>query len=670
MARIKSFDGIKGIAILFIILYHLWPTIFPGGFLAVNLFLVLGGYFLTIKLYQDKRVESWQSLFFLFKKTVQRLFFPMMWLIILILFFLQIFNPLILKSMRNELFASLLFANNYFQILNGRSYFTDMAVTSYLTHLWYVAVYLQSFLITGLLVFLSKKIKLPAIYLGLFWLFIFSLCTFLTANGYSYQKDPSNIYYSFQTRYASFAIGIATYYLILVIQETVEELQRRQLRIHYFFIVIIALILLLIQFLSQSDQEAAGYLLGLPYSNLFTALFILGAGQKFIVFEKLLGNKIFTWLGRRSYSIYLCYYPLLVVTFSFQRLFANHMNILKLIGLCSIILFSSIFYYIFESNRFHILFSNKISLRRKLYWVKRYLHFPNSNKKDFAFATSYLFLIISSLIGLLRSDNHIPLALFDLQYGIYATNPNPFSPYYKVDQSFKKSQKRLNDFDQLAASNFSYSINQTTLADKVIQSIQKDSILNQIASLSQEKRQRFEEIQQQFPKLATILSPQEILYANDLPVTLFGDSVAQFIGANINTFFDQANAFGYVSLNIWTSYDKFQALIDQGLVKENLVVNLGTNGGLDVPAVEKLIKMAGEREIYLVNSNSDIEFLDQIDQVIQTLTQKYSNVHLVDWRAISTGHPEYFREDAIHPSVEGAEFYLLELAKTVYQNRL
>ncbi|MCR8969562.1 acyltransferase family protein [Facklamia sp. 7083-14-GEN3] len=669
MPRIKSFDGIKGIAIFFIILYHLWPSIFPGGFLAVNVFLVMGAYFLALKVNEDENLTTWQSLFSLFLKTIHRLFFPMMWLIILILVFLQIFNPLVLKSMRAELFASLFFANNYFQILNGRSYFTDMAVTSYLTHLWYVAIYLQSFILTGSLVFLSKKVKIPAIYLSVFWLLIFSLCTFLTANGYSYQEDPSSIYYGFQTRYASFAIGVASYYHIQFIHEKIETIQKSQLRMHYFFIVITSLILLLIQFLSLSDQEAAAYMLGLPYSNIFTALLIIGVGQKLVIFEKVLGNKTFTWLGKRSYSIYLCYYPLLVIIYGFQRVFAEYIDVLKLMGLCSIIFFSSIFYYVFESNRFHMLFSNKTRLKRKVHWIRRQLHFPIRNKKDFGLTMTYLFLIIASLTGLFRSNNHIPLALFDLEYGIYATNPNPFSPYYKIDQTFKSSQKRLNDFDKIAASNFSYSIDQTTVADQAIQSFQQDSILNQIGHLSQQKRQRFEIIQSELPKLSTILSPQEILYANELPITLFGDSVAQFIGASINKLFEQANAFGYVSLNIWTSYDKFQALLDQGLVKDNLVVNLGTNGGLDVPAVEELIEMAGEREIYLVNSNSDIEFLDQIDQVIQTLTQKYPNVHLVDWRAISTGHPEYFREDDIHPSMEGAEFYLLELAKTVYQNR-
>ncbi|MGX7108919.1 acyltransferase family protein [Facklamia miroungae] len=669
MPHVKSFDGLKGIAILFIILYHLWPNLFPGGFLAVNIFLVLGAYFLTLKIYDSGVVNSWFALFIQFKRTVTRLFFPMIWLVILLLFFIQIFDPNLLKSMRTELLFSLLFVNNYFQILNGRSYFTDMAVTSYLTHLWYVAIYLQSFILTGTLVYLSKNMKIAPKILSIFWLCVFITCSFLTATGFQFQADPSNIYYGFHTRYASFAIGVASYYLIQTFNQKALSLSQDQLRIHYFFSVLIALMMLLLQILSLSDQEAAAYMLGLPYSNIFTALFIIGAGQKFLIYEKLLGNKVFAWLGKRSYSLYLCYYPLLVVTYSFQRVFANHIDGLKLLSLGLIIFLSAIFYYLFESNHFHPLFSSTLSLKKKLYWIKEHVQFPIKNVKDFSTGITYLLLIFLSLIGLARSKNDKPVALFDLEYGIYTTHPNPFSSFYKIDQTLKNNQYYLTGFDQLSGSNFSHTQSVTSMTDQAIQSFQADSILNQIGHLSQEKRQRFEEIQNQLPKLATILSPQEILYANELPLTLFGDSVAQFIGGSINQLFDQANAFGYVSLNIWHSYDKFQSLLDQGLVKDNLVINLGTNGGLDVPATEELIKMAGQREIYLVNSNSDIEFLDQIDQVIQTLTQKYSNVHLVDWRAISSGHPEYFREDDIHPSLEGAEFYLIELAKTVYQNR-
>ena len=80
MRRITGFDGIKGIAMVAIICYHLFPQQVPGGFLLVNTFFVLGGYFFARKMeailqqYHDREVakQIWQYV----KQMVSRLFIP------------------------------------------------------------------------------------------------------------------------------------------------------------------------------------------------------------------------------------------------------------------------------------------------------------------------------------------------------------------------------------------------------------------------------------------------------------------------------------------------------------------------------------------------------------------------------------------------------------------
>ena len=47
---VSSFDGLRAIGILSIIIYHLYSYRLPGGFLGLDIFLILAGYFMTNRL--------------------------------------------------------------------------------------------------------------------------------------------------------------------------------------------------------------------------------------------------------------------------------------------------------------------------------------------------------------------------------------------------------------------------------------------------------------------------------------------------------------------------------------------------------------------------------------------------------------------------------------------
>ena len=667
--RNKAFDGIKGLSILAIISYHIWPNLMSGGFLTVNCFLVLAGYFLAKKIYNYQTTPNIYILKQLLSRSLTRLWKPLFWAILLIVLAIQIFNPILLKSMRTEIFSSLFFANNFFQLANQRSYFTDMAVTFYLTHLWYIAIYFQSFLISLLLLWTGRKLQITNGVLTLFWIFVYLISTTLTFMKFRPWADPSSIYYSPLTRYASFAIGITSFFG----QQYLIKLGRNKKnyfnRLNYFILTLLSFTFITSFIFSMEDQETSSYLLGMPYTNLLTAIFILGANQQFIIIEKIIGNPLLSWFGKRSYSLYLNYYPVLVFTSSFVRTFTNQIEWLKLLSFLAVILIGNLFYYVFEAGKIHPLFAPNFSLSKKINILQNSWRFPIKIDSHLITSIIYLLLLISFPMGLLRSQNQIPLALFDLEYGIYSTNPSPFSRYYHLDHKTKTVIKLLDKFDEEFKTSFNQQKIKSSWIDLAFNSYHSDSVYNQIINLSQENQQIINNLRERAPKIAHQLKTQEIIYAHNLPITLFGDSIAKMVGFSMNDLFPKANSFGYVSLSVWYSYDEFQSLLDQGLVQDNLLINLGTNGGLDIPAMEKLIAIAGERQIYLVNSNSDIAFLDQIDQVILELVKKYPNIHRVDWRTVSTNHPEFFREDNIHPSIDGAEYYLAEVARTVFQNR-
>ena len=53
---ITGIDGLRSIAVMGVILYHLTPRFMPGGFLGVTLFFVISGYLMT-----DILLNEWHS---------------------------------------------------------------------------------------------------------------------------------------------------------------------------------------------------------------------------------------------------------------------------------------------------------------------------------------------------------------------------------------------------------------------------------------------------------------------------------------------------------------------------------------------------------------------------------------------------------------------------------
>jgi hypothetical protein len=91
-----------------------------------------------------------------------------------------------------------------------------------------------------------------------------------------------------------------------------------------------------------------------------------------------------------------------------------------------------------------------------------------------------------------------------------------------------------------------------------------------------------------------------------------------------------------------------------------VVIHLGTNGTAspsDVDAMLGSLRDVPTVVLVTVQLNGQRSWEDQVNTEITAAAGRYPNVRLADWKAVSAGHPEYFREDQIHLSSEGAAAY-------------
>lgn len=71
---ITGFDGLRAIAVISVIIFHLWPTYLPGGWMGVPLFFVLSGYLITDQLVQEYDHDGHIKLFSFYLRRIKRLY--------------------------------------------------------------------------------------------------------------------------------------------------------------------------------------------------------------------------------------------------------------------------------------------------------------------------------------------------------------------------------------------------------------------------------------------------------------------------------------------------------------------------------------------------------------------------------------------------------------------
>ncbi len=155
---ITGFDGIRTLAVIGVILYHLLPTQMRGGYLGVPVFFVVSGYLITDLLRQEWDQNGKIKVIDFYVRRMKRLYPGMVVMLGLAAAYITLFQRNLLNNLRGVVVSSLLYYNNWWQINHGLSYFDRFGNESPFTHLWSLAVEGQNYLIWPLVFILLMKI--------------------------------------------------------------------------------------------------------------------------------------------------------------------------------------------------------------------------------------------------------------------------------------------------------------------------------------------------------------------------------------------------------------------------------------------------------------------------------------------------------------------------------
>lgn len=325
---ITGLDGLRGIAVIGVILYHLFPNTVKGGFLGVSLFFVLSGYLIAWT--SEKYCTAGRFEFIAFyKKRFQRIYPSLLIVVFVTVGILKLMDSRLVNGIQEEVFSIFLGYNNLWQISQNSSYFTQSANASPFTHLWSLSIELQFYMIWPLLYIVYKKAKKK------YGLYVFRILIFLSIFSleilFQPGEDATSVYYGTITRIFSLFLGV------LLAEKSkrnrVRRLTQNKIRkkIQYFWILFSMLIF---AYLFMDGQSAFTYRIGLfATSIIFYELLKLAIDPQLPI-GKWMDWTPLSWIGKRSYEIYLWQYPVIFVFQYFQW---------KCFGLAPLLIVTTIF---------------------------------------------------------------------------------------------------------------------------------------------------------------------------------------------------------------------------------------------------------------------------------------------------------------------------------------
>ncbi|MEB6322317.1 acetyltransferase [Staphylococcus xylosus] len=301
-------DGLRAIAVIGIIIYHLNKQWLTGGFLGVDTFFVISGYLITSLLLFEYESTGIINLKQFWLRRIRRLIPAMLVLVIVVTVATLIFKPGEIVNIKQDVFAAVFYVSNWWYIATDVNYFEQFAFMP-LKHLWSLAIEEQFYIIFPIVfILLLLTIKKYRNVTLVFW--IISLISLLAMIIISqYQTGHSRVYFGTDTRLQTMLLGV-----IFAFVWPPFKLKRNPnyiLRTIIDSIGVVAIALLLMLFFKVNDNSNWIYHGGFYLISLLTLFVIISAVHPSGYFAKILGNPLFIYIGKRSYSLYLWHFPVI-----------------------------------------------------------------------------------------------------------------------------------------------------------------------------------------------------------------------------------------------------------------------------------------------------------------------------------------------------------------------
>lgn len=612
---ITGLDGLRAIAVLAVIAYHLNFEWAAGGLLGVTVFFVLSGYLITDLLITEYVTTNSINFKNFWIRRARRLLPAMFTMLLVVVTYVTLFEPSMLEKLEEDTVAAILYVSNWWYIFQDLSYFESFGPPSLLTHFWSLAVEEQFYILWPLVIIVLLKMKVREG--SLFSMMLAGALISAAAMTLLYEPgaDPSRIYYGTDTRVFSLLLGASL--AVIWPSRKLSSTLPPEIRWKLDFVGLSALAFIFYMFGSTDQYQDFLYQGGMVAISVAALLVVAVMVHPSSRLNTWLSFKPLRWVGVRSYGIYLWHFPVIVLTSpqwgaDAPSLFRTTFQIVLILVLANLS-----WKYIENPIR-------KGALSRFYRVVKR-----GEWKRERSFIGKFvltacilgLFMCVSAIgfttTSVALSKGKVISAIQDKVGNEDPPPENTVRPEPKPDGA-KEDEKP---------------------AEK---SEEKPSV--ETPSKTDEEKQPVQDTRS---------------------LSVIGDSVMIDVTPHIEEVFPNAKVDAKIGRQFREAEDIVQQKKSSGSLGEIVVIELGANGPLSEKRMHNLIELIGDRDIYMITARVPKPWQQEVNETIKKVAPDYNNVYVVDWFTKSESHPEYIGKDGVHLTHTGAKEYAEFLIKHI-----
>ena len=313
---IPAIDGLRALAVIAVLLYHLGFSWIPGGFLGVDLFFVISGYVITRLLLDSIQRSGGLDLRGFYAGRIRLLLPPLLFMFVITAIFVGVWAPDSMRRFLTDAPFALTGLMNWWLVFKEQDYFESFGRPPLLQHTWSLGVEAQYYLVWPLIllfvlkVFGKKVIPTAALAIATFSgiaLFLASVRADISAT-----QDISHVYFGTDTHSIGLFLGSAL--AVSWIPQNLRMNIEKRAQDFIDFIGVFGLIGILASFLFIQEADPTAYRIAFPLVGIFGSAIIMSVVHPASRFAPLLQHPFLVWIGERSYAIYLWHWIVFQVT--------------------------------------------------------------------------------------------------------------------------------------------------------------------------------------------------------------------------------------------------------------------------------------------------------------------------------------------------------------------